>query len=331
MAIHIDEKSWQTAFKGWLITDCAVRDRNSIYLCLQKADSPDKTSAIWYADISTSMVSVFTDAAPPDDFGHLVFDTGFHLATLGVSRPPFSHPQALLVSRGKNGDVWPRGSGMDGPLEYIHQDGDGDLFTMRLKCAANATYAVVSHRRVYKRVAIGQWEPLNAGFPDEERSYISSLIQGFSDLDAFSETDMYAVGGAGDVWHYDGTRWTRMAFPSTDGLDTVTCAGDGNVYISGEGSLWVGKKSTWKSLYLGGSSILWNDVLWFEDKLWLASDYQFRIWNGTELVPVMHAGREVPILGHMDAYDGLLAIASPEYVMTYDGVNWKTIVAPYLS
>jgi hypothetical protein len=150
-------------------------------------------------------------------------------------------------------------------------------------------------------------------------------------MDAFSESDMYAVGGHGDVWHYDGKRWTQMGFPSNVQLGTVTCAGDGNVYISGEGgSLWVGQKSTWKSVYKGSSSILWNDVLWFDDKLWLSSDYQFRIWNGKDLEPVMHEGKAVPMNGHMDAYDGLLAIASSEYVMTYDGKVWKTIVAPYL-
>jgi hypothetical protein len=157
------------------------------------------------------------------------------------------------------------------------------------------------------------------------------LSQGFSDLDAFSESDMYAVGGNGDVWHYDGKKWTQMGFPSNVELGTVTCAGDGQVYISGEGgSLWVGQKSTWKSIYKGSSSILWNDVLWFEGKLWLASDYQFRIWNGKELEPVMHEGKPVPMNGHMDVHDGLLAIASSEYVMTYDGKNWKHIVAPYL-
>ena len=121
-----------------------------------------------------------------------------------------------------------------------------------------------------------------------------------------------------------------MGFPSNVQLGTVTCAGDGNVYISGEGgSLWVGQKSTWKSIYKGSSSILWNDALWFDNKLWLSSDYQFRIWNGKDLEPVTHNGKDVPMNGHMDAHDGLLAIASSEYVMTYDGTAWKTIVAPY--
>ena len=153
---------------------------------------------------------------------------------------------------------------------------------------------------------------------------------GFNDLDAFSDNDMYAVGGHGDVWHFDGNTWTQMAFPSNMQLATVTCAGDGKVYVSGEGgSLWVGQRSTWELLYEGSSSVLWNDVLWFDGRLWLASDYQLRTLNGRTLAAVEHEGEAVPAFGHMDARDGLLAVASPWSVMTFDGKTWRTIVAPY--
>jgi hypothetical protein len=325
MKNFVNKQLWLEIFKGWLITDCAVRDRDTISLCLRKKTSANEASSVWDSDIATTLVGLFMNATPPQDHAYAIFESGFHLPILGVSRSPFSHPQALLASKARHGDVWPRGSGLNGPFEYIHKD--GDLFTKRLKCINGITYAVVTGRRIYKRVAVGQWVPLNEGFPKIKRS----LSQGFSDMDAFDESDMYAVGGNGDVWHYDGKKWTQMGFPSNVELGTVTCAGDGNVYISGEGgSLWVGQKSTWKSIYKGSSSILWNDVLWFEGKLWLSSDYQFRIWNGKDLEPVLHEGKAVPMNGHMDAYDGLLAIASSEYVMTYDGKAWKTIVAPYL-
>jgi hypothetical protein len=148
-------------------------------------------------------------------------------------------------------------------------------------------------------------------------------------MDAFSETDMYAVGGHGDVWHFDGKDWEQMGFPSNVTLGTVTCAGDGKVYISGEaGSLWRGRESTWEPVYKGASSILWNDAVWFEDKLWLASDYQLRVWNGKEVTQVLRDGKPVPIYGHMDARDGLLVVASPEFVMAYDDKDWRTLVAP---
>ena len=199
-------------------------------------------------------------------------------------------------------------------------------FPNRLKCISGFTYAVCYPREIYKRIAVGKWE-LFGTIPCPKQELDQA---GFNDMDAFSDSDIYAVGGHGDVWHFDGSQWRQMGFPSNVQLATVTCAPDGNVYISGEGgSLWIGQKSTWKRVYKGESSLLWNDALWFDNKLWLASDYQFRIWNGKELEPVTHNGEQVFINGHMDAYDGVLAIASSSVVMTFDGKQWRTIVAPY--
>lgn len=198
--------------------------------------------------------------------------------------------------------------------------------TERIKCINGYAYSVGSCREIYKRTDIGKWER----FADLPRGGDNVFAVGFNDMDAFSETDMYAVGGHGDVWHFDGEKWMQMGFPSNVELGTVTCAGDGCVYVSGEGgSLWRGRESSWERIYEGNSSILWNDVLWFEDKLWLASDYQFRILEGKKLAPVTHEGKTVPIYGHMDARDGLLVVAAPEVVMAYDGKAWRTLIAPY--
>ncbi|QED70800.1 hypothetical protein FTV92_12950 [Escherichia coli] len=96
-------------------------------------------------------------------------------------------------------------------------------------------------RRIYKRADTGQWDKVDAGFPVIE----SDTDQGFSDLDAFSDQDIYAVGGQGDVWRYDGHKWNMCGFPSNEQLSTVVCAPDGNVYIGGEGgNIWVGRKNT---------------------------------------------------------------------------------------
>jgi len=199
--------------------------------------------------------------------------------------------------------------------------------TYRVKTLFGYAYSVGQGRAIYKRTDIGTWVPITEGFPAVE----AATAHGFEDMDAFSEHDMYAVGGHGDVWHFDGKRWSQMGFPSNVQLGTVTCAGDGQVYISGEGgSLWVGQKSTWKRIYEGGASVLWNDVLWFDGKLWLSSDFQFRIWDGKSVEPVSHEGRQLWLNGHMDARDGLLAVAGIEQVNVFDGKAWRTIVAPYL-
>jgi hypothetical protein len=318
--IHISKEIWSNRIQGWNIVDCAVRSKDVISLLMRRDIAQEDISWTADADIESRLINLFINQTE-NVFGDRTY-TGLNLPKLGVCSLPLS--QAMMVARNNDGQVVLLGGGRDFPDEFI--DIGKVPMPWRIKTIDGYAYSVGGQRKIYKRTSIGQWNRI-LEVPRVEA--IETV--GFKDMDAFSESDMYAVGGHGDVWYFDGKQWKQMGFPSNVQLGTVTCAGDGNVYISGEGgSLWVGQKSTWKNIYKGSSSILWNDVLWFEGKLWLSSDYQFRIWNGKSLEPVMHEGKAVPMNGHMDAYDGLLAIASSEYVMTYDGKSWKHIVSPYL-
>ncbi|NHZ44605.1 hypothetical protein [Massilia aquatica] len=323
MDVFLEKKRWIEAFSEFEIVDVAIQERNKIQLCARKRMTYEEASHLLDPDIPTRLITLFTDRPAGDNCGFTKL-SGMGYPVVGVSRNPFPRPSGLVAAFNKDGDVWPRGGG-SGPMEHIAPGKWPG--TQRLKCINGYTYSVGAARTIYKRVEVGKWTPLNDGFPEVAPS--SAL--GFNDMDAFSESDMYAVGGHGDVWHFNGSRWQQMGFPSNVQLGTVTCAGDGNVYISGEGgSLWVGGKSTWKPIYQGGSSILWNDVLWFQDKLWLASDYQFRQLRGKTLEPVMHGNEQVHMNGHMDVYDGLLVIAGAEYVQSFDGTNWRSLIEPYL-
>ncbi len=323
MTAFLDKKRWQEVFAQYWITDIAIQERHILQMCGRQRMSQEAASQVWDADIPARLITLFTDRPEGNNCGFQELE-GMHYPVVGVARAPFPRPSGLLSSRNADGDVWPRGGG-SGPMEQI--DKGKWPGPQRLKCIDAVTYAVCGGRDLYRRVEVGRWEPFRDGLPQAEAT--SAL--GFSDMDAFSPSDMYAVGGHGDVWHHDGTAWRQMGFPSNVRLATVTCAGDGNVYISGEGgSLWVGEKSTWRQLYQGGSSVLWNDVLWFGGQLWLASDYQFRVWDGKALEPVMSEGKSVPVAGHMDAFDGILVIAGPEHVLRFDGAGWSELVAPYL-
>ena len=324
MNVFLDKKRWTEVFSEFEIVDVAVQERGILHLCARLRMTSDAASHLMDHDIETRIIILYTDKPEGENCGFEEL-TGMAFPKVGVSRKPFPKPSGLVSAMNRDGDVWPRGGGVDGPMEHIAPGKSPG--TKRLKCINGFTYSVGIGRALYKRVGVGKWIPFQEGFPKVE----STNRHGFRDLDAFSESDMYAVGGHGDVWHFDGNKWRQMGFPSNVQLATVTCAGDGNVYISGEGgSLWVGGESTWKSIYEGSSSVLWNDVLWFQNKLWLASDYQFRQLNGKNLEPVTHEGEAVPMSGHMDVYDGLLAIANLQYVRSFDGTTWRRLVQPYL-
>lgn len=317
---HVNKEIWLEHIKGWSIVDCAVRSKDVISLCMRRETDADEAGRIFDHDIDSRLLNLFINRTE-NVFGHRTYN-GLNKPRVGVCLKPVA--QAMMVARNNDGQVVLLGGGRDFPDEFI--DPGKVPMTYRIKTIDGYAYSVGGGRSIYKRTDIAKWIKLDKGLPKVD----ADTAQGFNDMDAFSESDMYAVGGHGDVWHFDGGQWKQMGFPSNVQLATVTCAGDGNVYISGEGgSLWVGRKSTWKRIHQGASRVLWNDVLWFDGKLWLASDYQLRVWNGKELETVTHEGEDVPIYGHMDARDGLLAVASPWSVMTFDGKAWRTIVAPY--
>lgn len=146
----------------------------------------------------------------------------------------------------------------------------------RVKRVNGRLYAVCHDRRLFERKGAGNW----VEFPGLERPAerldpkASALDFGFVDMDAFDESDVYAVGGCGDVWHYDGRQWRRCDFPSNESLDVVCCAGDGKVYISGnKGSLWVGRGDTWRRIAEKQFSVSFNDMVWFAGRVWCSNNY----------------------------------------------------------
>lgn len=321
---HISKNKWEEIVQGFEITGIAVRDRNVLQMLARQHVPPAQASLMQDSEIPTRLSSIFLDDSTDNNIecqqlSHMPFPT------LGVSRAPFVRPGGLAAAMNVDGDIWPLGGG-NGPLEKISPGGWPG--TSRLRCVGAHTYAVGTAREIHKRVAVGRWEKL-VGI-EAPRNEAEMQASGFDDMDGFSESDLYAVGGHGDVWQFNGRDWRQCAFPSRERLATVTCAGDGNVYITGEGgSLWIGQNSSWRLLERRNTTVLWNDVRWFQGQLWLASDYQLRIWDGHEISTPQHRGRSVIASGHMDAHDGLLAIADLWSVSSFDGDSWRWVVSPY--
>jgi len=244
MTAFISKDLWQEGLRGWIFTDCAVRTSGIVYVVARKDIPHEQASSMWGNEIPTLFVALYLDE---NIQGEIAWQehTGYNKPVCGVSRKPLS--QGLLVERHLvDGEVWAAGGGREGDEEQI--DPGNMPMTQKIKCIDDYAYSVGRARSIYKRIDLGKWVKLDNGFPDEE----SSFNIGFYDMDGFSETDMYAVGGHGDIWHYDGTIWTQEGFPSNMQLNTVTCAGDGYVYVSGMGgTLWRGRNSTWEKLYSG--------------------------------------------------------------------------------
>lgn len=321
---HLSRSAWADVFQHQEIVGVAIRNRQTLQTLSRPAVPPDQTGRLLDGQIPARVATIFLDDPSDDNVGCRGL-SGMSQPRLGVSRAPF-HEGVLVASMDRDGDVYPVGGGLDGPFEKIQPGGWPGV--QRLRCVGDQTFAVTLARGLHQRVAVGRWERL-PGLP-VPRQEEALQAAGFRDLDGFTTAEMYAVGGHGDVWQLHGGEWRPMDFPTRESLATVTCGGDGNVYITGEGgSLWVGERHTWRQLQQGSSTVLWNETRWFNGQLWLASDYRLRVWDGGELMAPDHAGNPILASGHLDVHDGLLAVADLWTVSTFDGHRWHQVVTPF--
>lgn len=325
--VFLDEEAWRTTFEGWEIVDVAVRDRNIVYLALREAIPNDRASEMWEQDIPSRFVSLFLHKEDPAErWGHQGL-SGFRKTRVGASREPIG--QGLAVS--SNGDVFASGSKKKG-MEQIVPDGQPTAI-QNVRTIGGRAYAVGLLREVYRRIDVGRWERLSQGLPPitpEQLEAEAVLDLGFRDIDGFAEDDLYAVGGRGDLWHHDGSTWTPCELPTNLPLFTVTCAGDGHVYLSGEGGTVLrGRGDVWQTVWTAEMTVPYNDTRWFDGLLWLCSDYRLDQLVAGQVRPAEHEGRRVLAYGHMDAAEGLLVVAGLDAVRAFDGQSWRLLLRAY--
>ncbi|MEZ4302596.1 MAG: hypothetical protein R3B70_47140 [Polyangiaceae bacterium] len=323
--VFLHEPAWRQSFEGWVIVDCAVRSRDIVYLVLRQDLPHEEASAMWDFEIPTRFAGLYLAEEDLNERWSHQGLADFRRPHAGACQLPRAQGLALSVT----GDVYAAGSGAKG-IERVAPDVTNLL---KLRRIGGSVYAVGLGREVFRRDDIGAWEKLDAGLPPISADDLSRS-QGFEDMDGFAPDDIYAAGGDGDLWHFDGQAWSPRHLPSNWPLYTVCCAGDGQVYLTGEGgTIFAGRGDQWRKIWDAELSIPYNDSLWFDGKLWLASDYRVD-WlvqrdDGPAVEVARNDGRRLLMRGHMDVGDGVLVIASQDEVWMFDGKDWRTLVAPY--
>ena len=182
-------------------------------------------------------------------------------------------------------------------------------------------YCVGMGRQAWRREGTDNWVTVEAGLPPADGNVV-----GFEAIDGFSESDIYAAGWDGEVWHFDGKAWSQCNSPVNNVLVDLCCAEDGKVYACGRnGTLVRGRGDDWEALDLGD----FTDDLWslatFNKRLYLASmEYVFTLGpDGLELVDM---GKDKP----QTCYDlttgaGMLWSIGAKDVMSFDGTAWTRI------
>ncbi|WP_173391104.1 hypothetical protein [Ralstonia solanacearum] len=173
---------------------------------------------------------------------------------------------------------------------------------------------------MFKRVDRNQWVEIGPLPPD------SNGEVGFDDFDAFSETDIYAAGGKGDVWHYDGKAWHRVPFPSNMWIASVCCGQDGHVYIGAQsGSVFQGRGNEWKLIHKGDLSLPFKDMVWFGDRVYATNDYGLWEIKDGSIKPSDAPIEITNCSGNLSVGDGVMLLAGHYGAALHDGTGWTRL------
>lgn len=179
-------------------------------------------------------------------------------------------------------------------------------------------HAVGLRGMVYRLDEFTGWTRIDE---DLSREFDVQAIHGFDGSDA------YAVGFAGQLWHFNGRNWSKRELPTNLNLTCVKCAGDGTIYIAGHAGILIrGQQHTWEII---DHDVTADDVWglqWFEGKLYVSTMSGVYRLEGEELEPVEFGDDPPKGCYHLSAARGVMWSIGEYDVMSFDGKKWTRIV-----
>ncbi len=276
----ISQYEYDDIFRKYYITDCAARNRNIFGFALdrfytdEEIDEEERNG--WDRFLRPKRIALFFRNYP---FGDRL--AGQNLGNWGklvIGACDIPKGQILLIENEKD-RIFTYGSGFKGeelPVNRDHPDLKGFGVFSKIKTFEGEAFMCGTSRSLTRRIGPDRYDSRYLQLKPPADPEL--LNEGFRDFDIFSETDIYAAGGRGDLWHFNGEAWRQIHLPTNTWLQTVCCGGDGMVYVSGyEGLLFMGRDDRWIKINDGGITLGWDDMVWFEDRAWATG--QIGLWS----------------------------------------------------
>lgn len=334
--VVFDDASWRAFVMGYTIYDCAiVREKGYGFVLVEQKNNRDPLPVTRFINLA---------ADKPMDARFAVYEVGhFGFTTITCGTNP---PEYVAVDTGR------RVYSASGQRKGVEKDmdevvdmsvGDATCVIERVVRVAGQVYALGCYRKIYRRVGHDQWVDLASeghGVPlpaDFEKRHYMLVELGFKDMCGFNANDMYAVGGKGDVWHFNGEKWKQCPFPTNTVLETVACGDDGQVYISDQkGCVWAGRENRWKQI--ADADFNWGhqptDSAWFKGRLYLGSQECLYVLSDKKLVPLHDLDETSPKTGDCGRVDvspdgNFMLTAGSQGASLYDGEKWTKLFSSF--
>jgi hypothetical protein len=183
---------------------------------------------------------------------------------------------------------------------------------------AGKAYAIGFGGSAFRLDSFARWTRIDQGLPTTFRA---TAIHGFDD------SDIYAVGYSGEMWHFDGNKWDKLDLPTNLHLHAIKCSPDGGIYVAGRAGILIhGNKMHWEVIANGGPTQNFWDLEWFEGGLWVSSNSSiYRLEKGE--LKLVDLGQDKPkTCYHLSATKEVMWSIGAEDVIAFDGKSWLRII-----
>jgi len=326
MGALISLEEFRREISQFSIIDCAVRGKDFLYVLTVNTKEMEKASALSMHTV-TKRATVFR---PPRPYGERIGRiqvTGCDSLNIAGSQ----HGEDKIVCVDSGDFVYVAGGGKTEQENPIPMSKDGPLrgAIFRVRMIHGMFYAVGAYHTVCRRRGRNDWESLCLNLPapeSEKQAKEAGDSMDFRGIDGFSHDDLYTIAGEGMVWHFDGKEWRQIPFPSNMRLESVCCAGDGEVYIGAQsGTLFRGRGDHWTMVERGNMSLPFEDIVWHAGRLWCTSDYGLWTLENNRIVRADVPSEISVCAGNLSVADGVMLLAGTNGAAYHDGESWHSI------
>jgi len=304
---------YENCLSGFNIIDCSVRDRNVFYFVAREDYNmwpedkwnPEEEPFPGEGHVIKNIIPYFRKKPESKKWSRNQL-RGHDLFISGVASKPKSQHVAVSHSL----EVRVTGSGESISEKIPDRDEGGPLRggISKLRTIDGWAYLCGGNNSVARREGPDNWRSYSQDIPDPERH--DHLHNMFEDIDGFGEDDIYCVGNEGQVFHYNGTVWQQLDFPSNIDLDTVCCGGDGYVYVSGfKGITYKGRMNEWRKISEKVTSLPFKDMVWYENQVWCTNDHSVWLISDDKLEKADLPEGVGAYAGNLSVGDGVLLLA----------------------
>lgn len=271
-----------------------------------------------------NLIDVRDRSTNPDASFFAVWQNGGWRA--GVSIPwkvvamgTLGDPPDRFVLLGEEGNVCLLGGGRQ---DEERVDREVGLPLTGFGTVAEQVYAIGMGRQVYLREQPDRWiarhgNMLSTQPPD---------VVGLQTIVGSRVDNVFAAGWGGEIWHFDGNKWTQEDSPTNHILGAGISASDGSIVFCGRnGTVVLGKKGMWRVLDIDERDDLWS-VAEFRGELYFSSQASLYRLVGEELesvIPEVDAFRGTYY--SLQVVDGHLFSFGERDVLIFDGSDWSRV------